>query len=203
MLVGGEGHPVSEAGDTAGRYGRLAAFARDRLGVSEVAYRWSTQDNMPVDGLPYVGLMSADARHVYVITGLRKWGLTNGTAAALILTDTISGRANPWAAVFDSNRTTPAATAGAVGTASPEDVPERKQTRTRPAKPARRPGQVTLAPGEGTVIDVAGKSTAVYKDADGNHPLPLRHLHPSWLHRRVQPCRHHLGLPLPRFPVRR
>ena len=63
MLVGGEGHPVSEAGDTAGRYNRLAAFARDRLGVNNVAYRWSTQDNMPVDGLPYVGLMSAHGAH--------------------------------------------------------------------------------------------------------------------------------------------
>lgn len=61
-----------------------------------------------MDGLPYVGLMSPDARHVHVITGLRKWGLTNGTAAALILADTLCGRHNAWAAVFDSNRPTPA-----------------------------------------------------------------------------------------------
>ncbi len=196
VLVGGEGHRVSEAGDTAARYGRLAAFARDRLGVSEVAYRWSTQDNMPVDGLPYVGLMSADARHVYVITGLRKWGLTNGTAAALILTDTISGRENPWAAVFNSNRATPAAD----GDGRLKRAP-RRTAESRQGQPPT--GQVTLAPGEGTVIDVAGESTAVFKDTDGQHPLPLRHLHPPGLHRRVQPCRHHVGLPLPRFPVRR
>jgi glycine/D-amino acid oxidase-like deaminating enzyme/nitrite reductase/ring-hydroxylating ferredoxin subunit len=159
VLTGGEGHPASESGDTAGRYGRLAAFARDRLGVSTVTHRWSTQDNLPVDGLPYVGLMSADARHVYVITGLRKWGLTNGTAAALILTDLISGRENPWAAVFNSNRTTPAASAGwLAGGNKARDL-------TGPASP--QPGQVTLAPGEGTVIDVAGESTAVFKDAEG------------------------------------
>lgn len=163
VLVGGEGHPVSEAGDTKGRYTRLAAFARDRLGVREVAYRWSTQDNMPVDGLPYVGLMSADARHVYVITGLRKWGLTNGTAAALILADTISGRANPWATVFDSNRPAPERTA------APEDAAgvETEDTDQPGDASPEAPDQITLAPGEGTVIDVAGESTAVYKDNEG------------------------------------
>lgn len=159
VLTGGEGHPASGAGDTAGRYGRLAAFARDRLGVSEVTHRWSTQDNLPADGLPYVGLMSADAKHVYVITGLRKWGLTNGTAAALLLTDIIGGRENPWAAVFNSNRTVPATRAGGLGEAN------KAPALTDAA--GLQPGQVTLAPGEGTVIDVAGESTAVYRDANG------------------------------------
>ena len=169
VLVGGEGHPVSEAGDTAGRYTRLAAFARDRLGVTEIAYRWSTQDNLPVDGLPYVGLMSADASHVYVITGLRKWGLTNGTAAALILADTISGRANPWAAVFDSNRRTPEASTGASGEDQAEDRnrPGEAIPQTDEASPVK-PHMITLASGEGTVMDVAGQSTAVYKDTDGH-----------------------------------
>ena len=154
VLVGGEGHRASEAGDD-GRYGKLAAFARDRLGVGEIDYHWSTQDSMPADGLPYVGLMSTDARHVYVITGLRKWGLTNGTAAALILTDVISGRENPWASVFNSNRITPAAHARRV---AEEDIK---------AKTADLTGHFALVPGEGSVIDVAGESTAVYKDHDG------------------------------------
>ncbi|MFF5792995.1 FAD-dependent oxidoreductase [Paeniglutamicibacter sp. NPDC012692] len=155
VLAGGEGHPASEAGDTAERYRRLAAFARDRLGVEGVAYRWSTQDGIPVDGLPYVGRMSPEAKHVYVITGLRKWGLTNGTAAALILADTLSGRENPWAAVFDSNRTTPAANA---------NQPVEESTEAVSATPER----VDLAPGDGAVIGVDGDSTAVYKDEEGN-----------------------------------
>jgi glycine/D-amino acid oxidase-like deaminating enzyme len=101
VLAGGEGHPASERTDSAERYRRLSSFARDRLGADEIVFRWSTQDAMPADGLPYVGPMSPESRHVHVITGLRKWGLTNGTAAALILRDTLCGRHNPWAAVFD------------------------------------------------------------------------------------------------------
>lgn len=155
MLAGGEGHPASEAGDSAERYRRLAGFARDRLGVEEVAYRWSTQDGIPVDGLPYVGLMSAEAKHVYVITGLRKWGLTNGTAAALILADTLTGQENPWATVFNSNR------------ASAEDSAQ-KPTAESPAATAVTPVPVDLAPGEGAVVKVNGKNTALYKDAVGH-----------------------------------
>lgn len=162
VLAGGEGHRVSEAGDTAGRYRRLAAFAHDRLGVGEIAYRWSTQDGIPLDGLPYAGLMTPTAKHVYVITGLRKWGLSNGTAAALILTDTLSGRENPWAAVFNSNRITPVASARRF-------VKENIKTvaAVLAGKLSGRPGHAALVPGQGTVIKVKGESTAVYKDADG------------------------------------
>lgn len=160
VLIGGEGHSVSEAGETARRYARLAAFARDRFSAGEVAYRWSTQDNMPADGLPYIGLMSPGSRHVYVITGLRKWGLTNGTAAALILTDAIHGRKNPWAAEFDSNRPSPAPSDSNVS-------PEEATSADAASEASPPPGKVTLSPGEGTVIDVAGESTAVYRDLDG------------------------------------
>lgn len=159
VLTGGEGHRASDVGDAAERYSRLAAFARDRLGAGETAFRWSTQDAMPVDGLPYVGLMSPDARHVHVITGLRKWGLTNGTAAALILADTLCGRHNAWAAVFDSNRPTPAKGAALIATAPPSDAP---------GLPAAGPGPARPAPGEGKVIEVDGEPTAVYAHPGGH-----------------------------------
>jgi glycine/D-amino acid oxidase-like deaminating enzyme/nitrite reductase/ring-hydroxylating ferredoxin subunit len=153
VLAGGEGHPATENVDSAERYGRLAAFARDRLGAADIAFRWSTQDAMPADGLPYVGLMAPDSRHVHVITGLRKWGLTNGTAAALILRDRLCGADNPWAAVFDSNRS-----GGA--------------TRGVPARPAEEvPGDgaapADIAPGDGKVVDVKGVKSAVYVSPAG------------------------------------
>ncbi len=63
VLAGGEGHRVPTAGATPpSGTARLAAFARDRLsGAEEIAYRWSTQDGIPLDGLPYVGLMTPTA----------------------------------------------------------------------------------------------------------------------------------------------
>lgn len=173
VLTGGEGHRATETGDAAGRYRRLAAFARERLGVGETSFRWSTQDTMPVDGLPYVGTLSATAAHLHVITGLRKWGLTNGTAGALILADTLSGRFNPWAAVFDTTRATRTAPEG-------QPAGERLQPEPQPAQPGPEPepepeeiigsGQAAVAglrPREGTVAEIGGHKTAIYADAAG------------------------------------
>ena len=53
------------------------------------------------DGLPYIG-RSAD--HQYSATGYAGNGLTFGTLAAMMITDAILGRANPWADLFDPNR---------------------------------------------------------------------------------------------------
>ncbi|GIG60049.1 iron-sulfur-binding protein [Longispora fulva] len=162
LLAGGEGHRVSRGGDAAERYGHLAAFAHDRLGVPTIGHRWSTQDGIPLDGLPYVGLMSPTAHHVYVITGLRKWGLTNGTAAALIVTDAVNGRDNPWAKVFNSNRITPVASAARFVT---ENV--RTAVATLGSRFRGHAGTGAPAPGEGAVTEVDGEKVAVYTDEEG------------------------------------
>lgn len=151
VLIGGEGHPVP-GGGALERYARLAAYGRDMLGTGEPVYRWSTQDCMPVDGLPFAGPISPDAKGIQVITGLRKWGLTNGTAAALAVADTICELPKPWARLFDTNRPVQAA--------------------RRPAPPAGsgRPGPAevrSLAPGQGTVVDAGGEKLAVHADAAG------------------------------------
>lgn len=160
LLAGGEGHPASEPVDTASRYRRLAAFARDRLAAGKVVYRWSTQDAMPADGLPYVGLMSPASQHVYVVTGLRKWGLSNATAAALILTDAICDQPNPWARIFDSNRANGNTTR-----------PAKDDTAAEATFPVPPPFNAThleaIAPGDGYVWDIDGEPTAVYKDTTG------------------------------------
>ena len=163
VLAGGEGHRPEDSGDTAERYRRLTAFSRDRLGTRESVFRWSTQDSISVDGLPYVGLMSPNSAHIHVITGLRKWGLTNGSAAALILADTLCGRANPWARIFDSTRTPrTGATAPALQSVSIPPGPQREapdqEDKSAPLLPA---------PGEGTVIEREGEKIAVYADPAG------------------------------------
>ena len=110
LMVGGESHKVGQA-DEAERYERVEAWAREHWQVSEVAYRWSTQDPIPVDGVPYIGKLNPGAKSVWVATGFLKWGLTNGMAAATILSERIAGRDLPYASVFDSVRAKPIASA--------------------------------------------------------------------------------------------
>jgi glycine/D-amino acid oxidase-like deaminating enzyme len=107
LLVGGESHKTGQA-DAAERYERLSAWARERFGL-EPELRWATQDQMPVDGVPYVGRHDPLSRNVWVATGFKKWGLAMGTAAAELLAARIGGREHPWADLFDPSRLRPVA----------------------------------------------------------------------------------------------
>ena len=111
LLVGGESHKTGQA-DAAERYERLSAWARERFGlVPEL--RWATQDQMPVDGVPYVGRHDPLSPNVWVATGFKKWGLAMGTAAAELLATQVAGRDHPWSPLFDPNRIRARARAGA------------------------------------------------------------------------------------------
>jgi len=104
LILGGEGHRTGEGGDTVERYFRLEQWARQHFPVRSVDYRWSTQDNVTLDRVPYVGRITPASRHAYVATGFRGWGMTNSTASAMLIRDLIVGRPNPAEDVYDPNR---------------------------------------------------------------------------------------------------
>src|SRR5436190_9504707 len=103
VVVGGEGHKVGQDADTRQRYAAFQQWAEETFVVERVVQRWSAQDNMSVDGTPFVG---HQVRHsqVFVATGFGKWGMTNGTAAGLLIADMIDGKDNDWLPAFDATR---------------------------------------------------------------------------------------------------
>jgi glycine/D-amino acid oxidase-like deaminating enzyme len=107
LLVGGESHKTGQA-DEAERYDRLAAWARERFGL-EPELRWATQDQMPVDNVPYVGRHDPLSSGLWVATGFKKWGLAMGTASAELLAARIAGREHAWSELFDPSRLRPVA----------------------------------------------------------------------------------------------
>jgi glycine/D-amino acid oxidase-like deaminating enzyme len=106
LLVGGEGHKTGTESDTELRYERLEAFAREHWEVRSVEHRWSAQDPSTLDRIPYVGRMTPRNDRVLMASGFAKWGMTGGTAAALLLADLCLGREAMWADLFDPNRLT-------------------------------------------------------------------------------------------------
>lgn len=103
LIVAGQGHPVGADVDTNDQYDALERWTRATFDVAEVDYRWSAQDYSTGDGIPYVGRAPLRER-VLVATGFAKWGLTNGTAAAMMLADLLAGRESPWLPAFDVAR---------------------------------------------------------------------------------------------------
>lgn len=54
--------------------------------------------------MPYIGPTLKDENAVLVATGFRKWGMTNGTIAAKILSDTVLRKENPYTDLFKPSR---------------------------------------------------------------------------------------------------
>ncbi|HEX2040088.1 MAG TPA: FAD-dependent oxidoreductase [Acidimicrobiales bacterium] len=163
-VIGGEGHKVGQDDDTRQRYADLEAWARQHYDVQEIGYRWSAQDHESVDGVPYVGRLSDRHRRVWVGTAFRKWGMSNGTAAAMILTDLILGRDNPWAAAFDSRRRAPKAS---LKTLVSENLNVGKRFVADRVLARSAPPASGLAPGEGGIVDLDGTTVAAYRDEQG------------------------------------
>ncbi|GAA4871108.1 FAD-dependent oxidoreductase [Actinomycetospora straminea] len=109
LLTGGFGHRVGASTPTSSHERALADWAAAHFPVRAITHRWSAQDYLPEDGLPFVGPMRWQPR-ILVATGFAKWGMTGGTAAALALRDHVVGRANPWMAALRADRA-PAASA--------------------------------------------------------------------------------------------
>jgi glycine/D-amino acid oxidase-like deaminating enzyme/nitrite reductase/ring-hydroxylating ferredoxin subunit len=163
VIAGGGSHKVGQA-DEAERVQELEAWARARFDVKSIEYRWSTQDNMPVDSLPYIGRMLPFQRGIWVATGFLKWGLTNGTAAAMILADLIAGRSNDWTPLFDATRIKPLASAGEF---LKENVNVGKHFVGDHLSPPEARSLDDVPPGEGRLVRQGVKKVAAYRHEDG------------------------------------
>ncbi|MGH9243291.1 MAG: Rieske 2Fe-2S domain-containing protein [Acidimicrobiales bacterium] len=121
------------------------------------------QDHMTADDIPYVG-RSPRMTRTFVATGFRKWGLTNGTAAAVVLADLVQGRDHRWLEVFDATRIGDAETVKKLVEENlhlAKGFVKDRIARLRPTSVGH------LAPGEGGVVDFDGETVGAYRDPDG------------------------------------
>ena len=101
LIAGGEDHKTGQSDNTVECFDRLERDVLERVADAEVTHRWSGQVIETPDGLPYIG---PTAEHQYAATGFAGNGMTFGTLAAMLLTDAIVGRHNPWADLFATDR---------------------------------------------------------------------------------------------------
>jgi glycine/D-amino acid oxidase-like deaminating enzyme/nitrite reductase/ring-hydroxylating ferredoxin subunit len=163
IIVVGEDHETGSDQASPARYGALEDWARSHFDVASFEYRWSAQDFIPADGMPYIGRSPRSTR-TFVATGFQKWGLTNGTVAAQILTDLIGGRDHPWLEAFDATR---------IGDPSTLTSLAKDNLKVGAHFVGDRIGRVRagsidhLAPGEGGIVKADGKTVGAYRAPDG------------------------------------
>jgi glycine/D-amino acid oxidase-like deaminating enzyme/nitrite reductase/ring-hydroxylating ferredoxin subunit len=169
LLVGGEGHKVGQEPDTEARYAALGGWMGEHFDVGPVEWRWSTQDPITDDHLPYIGKLHWGAENLYVATGFAKWGIAHSTVAASILSDLINGGDNEWAALYDPTRVTPLASAKDF---VKENVNVAKRfVRDRLSHPDSQRELDAIPRGEGAIVTIDGDKLAAYRDESGELQL--------------------------------
>ncbi len=161
LIVGGEDHKVGVAEqDENAAWARLEGWTRGRFVVGELAAKWSGQLLEPADGLPFIGQYDD---HVWVATGFSGDGLTNGTMAAMLLTQEILGEKTALAKVYDSKRMP--TSGAAVYMRENVDFPRHRMTDRLKRAEADRFREVSA--GEGKIVRVGKEKLAVFRDNEG------------------------------------
>ena len=82
----------------------LSEFAASHYPGSRKLYRYTTQDWMTLDGIPYIGKYSKRTQNLYVASGFNKWGMSSAMVAASLLSDLVIGCKNKYERIFSPER---------------------------------------------------------------------------------------------------
>lgn len=161
LLILGEHHKVGQLEDSTESLKNLEIYIRERFKVEKVEYYWGGQHYKSADSLPYIGPMSKDS-NIYYATGFSTDGLTYGTLAAMIICDSIMGRKNEWAEVYDSLRHNP-------GKAAKDFITENANVMVQymkdlPLMNVDAKEFMEIKEGEGKTIALDGQKYAAYRD---------------------------------------
>ena len=150
LIVLGQSFRNGSDGDVAARFERLERWVRDSVPAGEVVWRWVNEDYDTADGIPYAGALTGEAAGMYVASGFNGWGISNGTAAAMLIADQIQHERNPWRALYNPRRH------------APNDFNPGGDTKSSLVE-----GVDDIAAGAGGVIERGKCKIAVFKDAQG------------------------------------
>lgn len=164
LLVEGKKHPTGLAEDTMELLREVQSFATSTFPVEDITYRWSAQDYMTMDQVPYIGPISPFSENLYVATGFGGWGMTHGTVAGLLLSDLIAGRDNEWAELYTPNRIPPLKSLKRLPKAGGNKI---KQFIKGHRNPSQEDGLPALDPGEGRVVAGDDEPLGIYRDDSG------------------------------------
>lgn len=162
ILIVGENQKTGHGNDVNHHYKNLIDFAHENFDVEEILYRWSAQDCMTMDDIPYIGNINSNHPHIYLATGFKKWGMTTSTVAAMVLKDLIIKGESPWAQVYD-----PARIINKAGTWTAIKENLDVAVNLISGKLSMGDSDNHIGRGQGKVLNLEGEKLGAYKDEDG------------------------------------
>lgn len=104
LIFGGNDHKTGQGKKEEEIFEDLKQYANENFGLNDFKYQWSAQDCMSFDNMPYIGHINKSENNVYVATGFSKWGMTNGTLSAIIISDLITKNKSKYEDIFKPSR---------------------------------------------------------------------------------------------------
>jgi len=101
VILGGEDHKTGQISETKRCFQHLADKLGSLLPNMHADHHWSGQVIETHDGLPFIGESGPGQ---FISTGFAGNGMTFGTLAAMMATDWIARKKNPWNNLFDPSR---------------------------------------------------------------------------------------------------
>ena len=82
----------------------LAEKARELYPNHKITAKWSAQDCVTIDNIPYIGRFGGDNSNIFIATGFGKWGMTSSMVSADIISSLICGSPLDYGEVFSPQR---------------------------------------------------------------------------------------------------
>ena len=164
-MFGGLDHKTGQASRTSARFAELEKTLRRYLPAARVKHRWSGQVIESHDGLPLIG---ETAERQFVATGFSGNGITFGTLAAMMIRDALTGRKNPWRALFAPDRKQ---LRGGVWNYLSENLEYPYYMVKDRLAASEGKSLRSLKRGQGKILKIAGERVAAYRDAAGKATL--------------------------------
>lgn len=162
LLFGGEGHRTGR-NNNSGRYDRLAKAAMQYYPQSKEIARWSAQDCVTQDKIPFIGEYSMFTPNMYVATGFRKWGMTGSMISAIIISSMIAGERLDYQDMFSPLRFNPKAS----GKGLSKDVRQITKGFALRIAPSEEDNPEAVPKGCASIVTIDGKKRGLYRDENG------------------------------------
>jgi Rieske Fe-S protein len=162
-IVAGNHYKPGETADEQKYLADIERWLTEHFDAGPIEYRWINEDYSAMDSAPFIGWSSSSGGAYLVATGFAAWGISNGTAAAMIIADLATGKENRWLDMFDATRVKPIAGAG-------EFVKENAEVAAHLVGGylSRKPKSYDeLAPGDAAIMKIDGDNVAAFRDEQG------------------------------------
>lgn len=163
LILGGQSHKTGHGVCTINHYEELQRYSAQHFNTEQIAYRWSAQDLVTGDKLPYIGRINASSPNLFIATGYKKWGMTSGTAAALLISDLIMEKENRYTELFAPSRSLSLKT---LKNLVVDNFDVAKQLIGGKLEMVLRKPE-DLALDEGAAVTIRGRRAGAYRDKEG------------------------------------